>query len=298
MRNKRLITSSFKSLQISWTRSAGGTWCYRGWGSCNRSWWCINGHSGCWRACIPNLRSGSSYLREENGTHATVDVAVEDASAVEAARSTPDDLCTYMNKDSAQNWQNEPWALRSATNGSINFLCGSIRHKEVLGKNTAFCITCIVTGVSFAGVVIEVTRGECTSLKSILRVSSHSLYLLREFQRYCLVYTSSVSRSRILVVHQYYSGDFLYMNDTNLMLLYGCNLGVNSFDTGASISYKANFAWVSLQGTIDQSIDLSLNISSRFGISESLVGRGLLKTCSILQHCESLNLKVGAPALP
>jgi hypothetical protein len=65
------------------------------------------------------------------------------------------------------------------------------------------------------------------------------------------------------------------------MLGNGSDLGVYSLDRCAGSASQANLPSVPLQSTVDQSIDLSLGISSSLGIGESLVSCCLLKAIDV-----------------
>ena len=65
------------------------------------------------------------------------------------------------------------------------------------------------------------------------------------------------------------------------MLRNGSDLGVYGFDRCAGSASQANLPSVSLQSTVDQSIDLSLDISRSLGVGESLVSCCLLKAIDV-----------------
>ena len=65
------------------------------------------------------------------------------------------------------------------------------------------------------------------------------------------------------------------------MLLQSRNLRVLGLDRCAQDTRETNFASVAFKGTVDESIDHSLDILGGFGVGECLIGGGLLQTVGI-----------------
>jgi len=68
------------------------------------------------------------------------------------------------------------------------------------------------------------------------------------------------------------------------MLLNGSNFRVDSLDASTSRGGQANFASVSFQSSVYQSIDLALDVSSSFCIGKGLVGGRQLEAVKILMN--------------
>jgi hypothetical protein len=69
---------------------------------------------------------------------------------------------------------------------------------------------------------------------------------------------------------------------TNLMLLNGSNLRINSLDTRTRRTRKSDLTGVPFESTEDESVDLAIRVIRCFGIAECLVSNSLLKAVWVL----------------
>ena len=69
-----------------------------------------------------------------------------------------------------------------------------------------------------------------------------------------------------------------------LVLLDGRDFGVDSLDASTRLRHQSNTQCISLEGAVDQGINLALNVSRRLGICKCLVCCGLLEATRILDE--------------
>lgn len=67
------------------------------------------------------------------------------------------------------------------------------------------------------------------------------------------------------------------------MLLNSCNFRIHSLETSAGGTDKSNLSRIALKSTVDESCNLSVDVTCLFGISEGTVCGRLLQTIKILE---------------
>ncbi len=67
------------------------------------------------------------------------------------------------------------------------------------------------------------------------------------------------------------------------MLLDSRDFRVDGFDTCASHGCQTDFTGVAFKSTVDQCVDLAVNITSILRVSESAISGGLLKAVCVLR---------------
>lgn len=69
---------------------------------------------------------------------------------------------------------------------------------------------------------------------------------------------------------------------TNLMLLNSSNLRIDSLGACTRRTRKSDFTCVPFESTVNESVDLAIDVIRRFGISECLVSNSLLEAVRVL----------------
>ena len=144
-----------------------------------------------------------------------------------------------------------------------NFRLSHVWDEQVKSEDAALCVVLVIASVSLSGWAANMTRREGTGLDCIQRITTNGLDLFRELDRDGLVCGGSSIRCGVLV------------------LLKSGNLRVLGLDRRTKDRLLANGSSVPFEGTEDEGVDHTVNISDRFGIRERLVGDGLLQAVGI-----------------
>lgn len=136
-------------------------------------------------------------------------------------------------------------------------------YERVAGIDLPNRVVCIVTSVAFRGRVADLAWRKGTTLQCILSITTDRSNLLSKSKDNGLVRASGAIRSRIL------------------MLLNSCDLGIDGLNGCTRVGLESNRASVALEGAIDKSSCHARHIIGGLGVSECLVGGGLLETFGV-----------------